>query len=475
MSEVNLDILSSRYASEAMNQIWSLRGRFKTERQLWVAVMKAQKEQGLDIPQEAIDAYENVVDDIDLESIEQREKILRHDVKARIEEFCAKAGHEQIHKGMTSRDLTDNVEQLQVFQSLKLIAQKYVACLLSLSNHCERHATTPLIARTHNVPAQPSSLGKRLAMFAEDMLFALQRLEELIDAYPLRGLKGAVGTQLDQQTLFEGHLESVQVLDEKVRQFLGFTNSLHAVGQIYSRSLDYQSVNRLCSLSAPISSLATTLRLMAGHELVSEGFQKGQVGSSAMPHKMNMRSCERLCGFHQILNGYLTMLSGLNGGQWNEGDVSDSVVRRVALPSAMFAIDGQLETFLTILDEMTFYPSSLNQEWQKHLPFASTTVLLMEALKKGIGREEGHEVIKQHAVATLQAIRHGQGEASDFAKNLGTDPHFPMNQEEIQTLLSDSTRFFASAHRQTLQIVKQIQALQKRYPNASQIRPAQIL
>jgi adenylosuccinate lyase len=231
--ETVVNVLADRYASEAMKAIWSPEGRIRLERELWIAVMKAQKSLGLDIPQEAIEAYEKVKDQVDLPSIKAREKVTRHDVKARIEEFCDLAGHEQIHKGMTSRDLTENVEQLQVFRSLLLIRNKTVAALAALSAKAQEYGELILTARTHNVAAQPTTMGKRIAMFGQEMLLALENLNHLIDTYPVRGIKGAVGTQLDQLTLFESHGEKVLELEQMIAQHLGIQKSLDNVGQVY--------------------------------------------------------------------------------------------------------------------------------------------------------------------------------------------------------------------------------------------------
>ena len=468
------DILAHRYASTAMCKIWSAKGRILMEREFWIAVMKAQQSLGVAIPPEAIRAYEQVKETIDLTRIEEREQILRHDVKARIEEFCALAGYEHIHKGMTSRDLTDNVEQLQILHSLKLIRFKYVAVLHVLAQWAERSQNLMLVARTHNVPAQPTTLGKRLAMFGQEMLIGFAHLEHLIAQYPLRGLQGAVGTQLDQQTLLNNDREALRQLDEKIRDYLGVQEVLHAVGQIYPRSLDYHVVSALYQLSSGISNLAKTLRLMAGQELVTEGFQQGQVGSSAMPHKMNMRSCERINGFHTILNGHLNMLMGLSGDQWNEGDISDSVVRRVALPGAMYATDGILETALTVLKEMGFYESAIQQELAHYLPFVATTTLLMEASRRGGGRETLHEAIKAHALAVVQDLRAGQIAQNDLPQRLAADSRIPLSLQEIHAILQDSARFMASSKIQVQHFVAQVSDLAKRYPEAQTYEPAPV-
>ena len=184
------NVLAGRYASKAMCDVWSAEGRIKLERDYWIAVLRAQKELGLDIPQEAIDAYERVKGEINLDSINEREAVTRHDVKARIEEFCDLAGHEHIHKGLTSRDLTENVEQLQIIQALEVVRNKSIAALLKLADRAEEWKDLVITARTHNVPAQPTTFGKRLAMFGEDLLLAVRELDRVIDNYPVRGLKG---------------------------------------------------------------------------------------------------------------------------------------------------------------------------------------------------------------------------------------------------------------------------------------------
>ena len=211
------NVLAERYASPAISEIWSAEGRIVLEREFWIAVMKAQKDLGLDIPQEAIDAYESVKDQVNLPSIMERERVTRHDVKARIEEFCDLAGHQHIHKGMTSRDLTENVEQLQVYRSLLIIREKAVTTLAKLKKRSVQWRDLVITARTHNVAAQPTTFGKRIAMNGEELLGALDMLNHLIETYPVRGLKGAVGTQMDQLSLFDGDAEKASQHEQKAQ------------------------------------------------------------------------------------------------------------------------------------------------------------------------------------------------------------------------------------------------------------------
>ena len=366
------------------------------------------------------------------------------------------------------------MEQLQIFQSLKLVRKKVAAALLVLARRAEEHRDLMITARTHNVPAQPTTLGKRLAMFGQELLIALDRLEGLIVRYPVRGLKGAVGTQLDQLTLLGGRADKVADLESRVLKHLGIPASLAVVGQVYPRGLDFDVVSALHQTGAAASSFATTIRLMAGAGLLTEGFQEGQVGSSAMPHKANARNCERICGFSTVLGGYVTMMGSLAGDQWNEGDVSCSVVRRVALPDSFFAIDGSLETLLTVLDQMDIFPSAISQENERNLPFLATTTILMEAVKRGAGRETAHEAIKEHSLAAVKAMRSGTP-GPDLLDRIAGDRRIGLGKKALQSILSESARFVGAAPNQVDLFVAEVKPLGKRVKGAADYRPARLL
>ncbi len=469
------NVLAQRYASPQMNDIWSAEGRILLERQFWVAVMKAQKSLGLDITDAAIADYEKVIQNIDTESIARRERITRHDVKARIEEFNELAGHEDIHKGMTSRDLTENVEQLQTFRAMQLIAQKTATTLIRIGNRCQQWRDLVIAARTHNVAAQPTTFGKRMAMFGEELHSSLQSLENLIATYPVRGLKGAVGTQMDALSLFDGDVAKVLDLEQKIIEHLGIPKLLNNVGQVYPRSLDLAVVSCLNQLASGPSSFCKTLRLMAGHETASEGFAKGQTGSSAMPHKMNSRSCERVNGFRAILGGYLTMASSLAGDQWNEGDVSCSVVRRVMMPDAFLALDGLYETLLTILNQMDVFDQVIVAENGHYMPFLMTTTVMMEAIKAGAGRESAHHVIKKHAVDTVNDLRNGVIEKNDLMQRLAAEPEIPLDEGQLEAIMATADQKTGLATQQVDRFIELIQQVSTTYAGASDYQPGSIL
>jgi adenylosuccinate lyase len=468
------NVLANRYAGADLARIWSPEHKIVLERQLWIAVLRAQKDLGIEVPDGVIEAYEAVVDQVDLDSIAARERVTRHDVKARIEEFGALAGHEHIHKGMTSRDLTENVEQLQVRASLLLVRDRVVATLARLGRLASEHETLVMAGRSHNVAAQATTLGKRFATVADELLVAFDRLEDLIGRYPLRGIKGPVGTAQDMLDLLDGDTAKLEALEQRVAAHLGFERVLTSVGQVYPRSLDFDVVSALVQVVSAPSNLATTIRLMAGIELVTEGFKEGQVGSSAMPHKMNTRSCERVNGLAVVLRGYLSMVSELAGDQWNEGDVSCSVVRRVALPDAFFATDGLFQTFLTVCDEFGAFPAVIQRELDRYLPFLATTKVLMAAVRNGVGRETGHEAIKEAAVGVALAMRQGQTD-NDVFERLAADERLGLTEQQLASLVADPITFTGAAVQQVQSVVRRIDEVARTYPEAAAYAPGAIL
>ena len=466
-----MSLLASRYASAAMSEIFAPEAKIIAERKLWIAVMRAQSTLGHAIAKDVITAYESVITQVDLASIDAREKKTRHDVKARIDEFNALAGHESIHAGMTSRDLTENIEALQIRSGLEIVHDKVVTLLARLGERAAQYADQPIAGRSHNVPAQITTLGKRFASAAEELLFAYERLTALQNRYPMRGIKGPVGTAQDSIDLL-GSSDAHRKLEEVIAKELGFAHILDSTGQIYPRSFDYDVVTTLVQIASSPSSLATSIRLMAGAELVSEGFKPGQVGSSAMPHKMNTRSCERVNGLSVVLRGYASMISELSGDQWNEGDVSCSVVRRVAVPDAFYVIDGLLETMLTVLDEFGAFPEVISAEIERYLPFLATTKILMAAVKAGVGREVAHEVIKEHAVKAALGMR--EGKKNTLLDDLAADDRLPLDRVALDLLISKPIEFTGEAREQVARVIARINVITSAHSAAAQYKPNSI-
>jgi adenylosuccinate lyase len=454
-----------------MRAIFAPEEKIIAERKLWIAVARAQSKLGHPISPAEIKDYEKVISQVDLASIDAREKATRHDVKARIEEFNALAGHEIIHAGMTSRDLTENIEALQIKNGLDLVRDKVIAVLAALATKATVYQDQVIAGRSHNVPAQITTLGKRFASAAEELLFAYERLVALQERYPMRGIKGPVGTAQDSIDLL-GSSQAHHDLESAIATELGFARVLDSTGQVYPRSFDYDVLTTLVQLAAAPSSLATSIRLMAGAELVTEGFKEGQVGSSAMPHKMNTRSCERINGLTVILRGYSSMVGELAGNQWNEGDVSCSVVRRVAIADAFYAMDGLLETTLTVLNEFGAFPAVIAAELDRYLPFLATTKILMAAVKAGVGREVAHEVIKEHAVKAALAMR--AGNPNTLLEALAADTRIPLDQSALAALISAPLEFTGDARQHIARVVSRIEAITSAHPAAAQYKPGSI-
>jgi adenylosuccinate lyase len=283
-----------------------------------------------------------------------------------------------------------------------------------------------------------------------------------------------MGTAQDMLDLLAGDEERLAELERRVAAHLGFDATFDSVGQVYPRSLDLDVVSALVQLVSAPSNLATTIRLMAGQELVTEGFAEGQVGSSAMPHKMNTRSCERVNGLAVVLRGHLSMVSELAGDQWNEGDVSDSVVRRVALPDAFFATDGLFQTFLTVLDEFGAFPAVVQRELDRYLPFLTTTKVLMAAVRAGVGREAAHEAIKEHAVAVALEMRRGR-DSNDLFDRLAADPRLGLDRAALAALVADPVEFTGAARSQTRAVCRRVEAVVAAHPEAAAYTPGAIL
>jgi adenylosuccinate lyase len=311
------------------------------------------------------------------------------------------------------------------------------------------------------VAAQVTTLGKRFATCGEELLFSLTSLYELINRLPLRGLKGPVGTGQDGISSL-GSAKDLTKMEEAIASEFGFENTLTSVGQIYPRSIDFEVVSKLLQIASAPSSFATSIRLMAGAGLVSEGFKQGQVGSSAMPHKMNSRSSERINGMMVLLRGYTTMAADLAGDQWNEGDVSCSVVRRVVIPDAFYVADGLLHTFMTILTEFGIFEENINKELSEQLPFLATTQILMACVKAGMGREVAHEMIKKHATTNT---------ASNFFDALIGEKDFPLSISQLNDLVKNPAGFAGSALEQSQKVGESIKKVTKGEVSKVDLKP----
>jgi len=466
--------LEDRYATQQLLDIFDKENKISYERQFWISVMMSQQELGVNIPDEDIAKFHEAMDDIDLDRIDEIEKVTRHDIKAKIEAFIevAQAG-EYIHLCLTSRDLTDQIEQMQIKKAAKVIFGKYVSVLRHMTDNAEQYRAVQICARTHHQPAQLTTMGRRFAMWAEELSIHLRGFERFIDEYPLRGIKGPVGTQFDQDTLTSGN---ALTLEQKVAKHLGFSNVLLATGQVYPRSLDYDFTSQLVKLSSACESFAKTMRLMCGLELATEGFKEGQVGSSAMPHKMNTRTSERICGAAKLVKMYSFGASELVGDQWEEGDVSCSIIRRIIIPDICYATDSVLESTLTVLNEMGVYEEMCRREIERYRPFVSSTNLLTYLRQNDIGREVAHDILKQYSVAEALELRAGK-EKNELIQNLAQDERIKkagITKLDLTTLLAEAP-LTGRADAQITAVIDKAYELIDKYPEAAKYEPGAIL
>ena len=465
-----MSVLEERYASTAMKEIWSKESKIRLEREVWIAVMKAQAKAGLSVPPKAISEYEKVIEVVNFDSIREREEVLHHDVKARIEEFNHLAGHQFIHLGMTSRDLTENIELYQIKKSLKLVGDKSATLLNSISQLSNKYGEIPMVARTHNVPAQVTTLGRKFATWGEELLFSLKHLEELIVRLPLRGLKGAIGTSSDLEQLIP---ENSHRVETELMTHLGFDNQLSSTSQIYSRSIDLEVVSTLNQIAATPSNLAVNIRLMSGNNLVSEGFEEGQTGSSAMPHKVNPRLSERVNSLAIVLKGFLVMINEVSGNQWNEGDVSCSAVRRIALPGSFFAIDGILDTAIHILHSLKVNEQVIKAELDENLPLLLSSTLLMQSVSNGVGREFAHKRIKECAIKGKADQLNGL--KNTFLERVLADTELKLDAITINKLVQSPMQLTGLSKDQIYEFTEKVADILIDYPDIKSYRPINII
>lgn len=462
------DVLASRYATPEMVLIWDPVSKIITERKLWTAAIEVQRELGLPIPKKAVRAYKRAITNVNLASLRERELITKQDIKAKEDEFNDLAGFKLCHRPFTSRDLTDNIEQFQILSALRLIRFRAVAVLDRFKRKALEFQMRDLCGRSHIVVGQTITFGKRFANFAEELMVALKRLDHLISIYPLRGFKGPMGTQQDLVHLLGG--KHATEFERRMRDHLGFRQMFTSVGQVYPRSLDYAVVSELFGLAGAIANFAKMIRLMSGQDLAHEGFTEGSTGSTGMPHKVNNRTSERISGLLGVLAGYVRMLEHLVGDQWYEGDVSCSVVRRVALPGAFFAMDSMIESALHVLDKMEVFPHMIEYELNKYLPFLATTAILVEATTAGLDKPTAHRIIKEHARSALQGMRCGQG--NSFLDDLAEDREFPLGKRVYK--IAKVINHGRSPH-QVAKVCQKINTIVRRCPEAANYKPYPIL
>lgn len=434
-----------RYQTPGMAELWSPQARNRLERQLWVDIMRAQAAAGVPIPEEHIVHYVEAMNDIadshdELGQIELIEERTGHDLYARMQYFNSMAGHEDIHLGLTSSDITENVQQIQIGASAELLMEHGDQVLRRLVQLALAERYRPMVARTHGQPAQVTTLGKRVLDWADELTAAMDALRRALEAYPLRGLVGAVGTRADLAALLlryppagddEGALARAQDLDHSLHiGKLHEADPVASTGQCYPRGLDLPIVSAVVQAVSACNTVATNIRLLAVLGHANETRTPTQIGSSAMPHKTNPRYSERVHSLTVVVRGYASMLEQLSGGMWFEGDVSTSAGRRVALPGLFHVADSVLAATATALDRLEFNREAIAEDVRRHRPLLATGLLLEACVGKGMLREVAHRTIKDHvdwamALGTPQAL----------VGRMADDPEVPLSFGEIEDLM----------------------------------------
>ena len=429
--------LSARYASKEMKYIFSPDKKFRTWRELWIALAESEKELGLPITQEQIDELKAHADDINYEVAQEREKIVRHDVMSHVYAYGVQCPNAKgiIHLGATSCYVGDNTDIIIMTEGLKLIRNKLITVIRNLSKFADEYKALPTLAFTHFQPAQPTTVGKRATLWLQELLMDLEDVEYQLSKAKLLGSKGTTGTQASFLELFDGDHEKCKMLDRKIAEKMGYKACFPVSGQTYSRKLDSQFLNVLAGIAQSAAKFSNDIRLLQHLKEVEEPFEKNQIGSSAMAYKRNPMRSERIGSLSRyvmvdVLNGYFTTAT-----QWFERTLDDSANKRLSVPEAFLAVDGILSLYANVADGLVVYPKVIEQRLRKELPFMATENIMMDAVKKrGADRQQLHEKIREHSMAASRVVKVEGGE-NDLLERIAADEAFGVTIEELEKIL----------------------------------------
>jgi adenylosuccinate lyase len=416
-----------------MSRIFSPRFKFETWRRLWLWLAEEERRLGLPIPEEAIEQLRAHLTDIDFEAAAREEERTRHDVMAHLRVFgaAAPAARGILHWGATSAYVTDNADLVQMREGLSLIERRLVEVLRRLRDFALAHRDTPALAYTHYQPAQPTTVGKRAALWAADLLMDLEALRRARAELRFLGAKGATGSQASFLLLFGGDSRKVEELDTALARRAGFEKRQIVSGQTYSRKQDDFVVRALSGLAQSAHKIGTDLRLLQHDGEIEEPFEAGQVGSSAMPYKRNPMRAERICALarHVVALSFDTAMTAAT--QWLERSLDDSANKRIAVPEAFLAADAILVLLENVVSGLVVHAEVSRRRLAEQLPYLATEELLMEAVRRGGDRQELHERLRVHARASADRAAR-EGGTPDLFERLAADPTFALRREEIE-------------------------------------------
>ncbi len=466
--------LASRNASAAMQAIWSPGFKFKTWRRLWAELAAAQRELGLNVSQEQVDALRQAVDlPIDYQRAAVLERELRHDVMAHVHLLgeAVPVARPVIHLGATSQFVVCNSELIMIREALQLVAQKLASAILRLGHFAKQYRDLPTLGYTHLQPAQPTTVGKRATLWAHDLMLGLEEIEARIDRLRFRGVKGTTGTQASFLKLFKGHHDHVEQLDVAVTEAMGWASDRRFIvtGQTYPRVVDAMVLSALAGVAAAASKFGADLRLLASRKEIEEPFGAAQIGSSAMPYKRNPMKSERICGLSRFVIGMVSTPYTTAAEQWMERTLDDSSCRRLTLPEPFLALDGVLDLLVEVSSGMVVYPTRVAANLAAELPFMASENVLMAAVDAGGDRQVLHEAIRQHSVEAGREVKE-HAKPNDLLDRLAGDERFAGIDVYAE---SDPSKFVGRAPEQVDRFLQDaIEPIAKRYPNAATYQAA---
>ena len=436
MKDIYETPLGSRYASKEMQYLFSPDMKFRTWRRLWIALAETEQELGLDITPEQIEELKAHAEDINYDVAQEREKIVRHDVMSHVYAYgqqCPKAAG-IIHLGATSCYVGDNTDVIVMNEAMKLIRKKLVNVIAELAKFADQYKELPTLAFTHFQPAQPTTVGKRAALWLQDLVMDLEDVQHQIDGAKLLGCKGTTGTQASFLELFDGDHAKCRELDRRIAEKMGYTGCFAVSGQTYSRKLDSRILNVLSGIAQSATKFSNDIRLLQHLKEIEEPFEKGQIGSSAMAYKRNPMRSERIASLARYV-----MVDALNPAitaatQWFERTLDDSANKRISITEAFLAVDGILSLYLNVVDGLVVYPKVIEQRLMKELPFMATENIMMDAVKRGGNRQELHERIRVHSMEAGRQVK-VEGKENDLLERIAADEAFGVTLDELKNIL----------------------------------------
>lgn len=450
--------LSDRYASKEMQYIFSPDMKFRTWRRLWIALAETEKELGLDITQEQIEELKAFQDDINYDVAREREKVVRHDVMSHVYAYgvqCPKA-KPIIHLGATSCYVGDNTDVIVMTEALRLVKKKLVNVIAQLAGFAEQYKALPTLAFTHFQPAQPTTVGKRATLWAQEFLMDLEDLDYVLSTMKLLGSKGTTGTQASFLELFDGDQETIDKIDPMIAAKMGFEACVPVSGQTYSRKVDTRVLNVLAGIASSAHKMSNDIRLLQHLKEIEEPFEKTQIGSSAMAYKRNPMRSERIASLSRYvlcdaLNPAIT-----SSCQWFERTLDDSANKRLSIPEGFLAVDGILDLCLNVTDGLKVYPKVIEKRLMSELPFMATENIMMDAVKAGGDRQELHEKIRTLSMEAGRNVKE-EGKENNLLELIAADSSFNMTLEDLKKSM-DPSRYTGRSKEQVETFVKNVVA-----------------